>query len=105
MHIQIVTFQLHDLSEEDYLAAAEADAPTFAAVQGLISKVWLHDPATATFGGVKTWVDRAAMESYLKRDIWRSLVTDPHFVNVSSRDFEVLAAPTGITRGLPAVTA
>ncbi len=105
MHIQIVTFQLQDLSEEDYLAAAETDAPTFASVPGLISKVWLHDPATGTFGGVKTWVDRAAMESYLKGDTWRSMVTDPHVKDVSSRDFEVLEAPTRLTRGLPAVTA
>ena len=37
MHIQIITFQLKDLSEDDYINLCNQVAPSFAAVPGLIS--------------------------------------------------------------------
>jgi quinol monooxygenase YgiN len=103
MHIQVVTFRLQDLSDTDYVAGCERDAPAFAAVPGLLSKIWLRDPATGTYGGVKTWADRQAMEDYLKGDVWRALVGSPHFVDAESRDFGVIEAPTRITRGYQVV--
>ena len=54
MHIQIINFNLKDLSEEDYQAAGEELAPAFADVPGLISKVWLANSETNTYGGVYT---------------------------------------------------
>lgn len=105
MHIQIVTFRLQGLSEADYVASCDELAPTFAGIPGLLSKVWLRDPRTGTYGGVKAWTDRAAMDSYLGGEIWRSLVADPHLVEASSRDFEILENPTRVTRGLSPVAA
>lgn len=105
MHIQIVTFRLQGLSDEQYVTASPEAAKVFAAVPGLVSKVWLRDAATGTYGGVKTWTDRAAMESYLKGDLWRSLVTSPNYVDADSRDFEVIEEPTRLTRGYAAVHA
>lgn len=102
MHILIVNFNLVDLSEEDYLHQAEMLAPAFAGLPGLISKTWLADPATNTYGGVYLWRDQGAMESYRASDIYKGMLSNPHFENVSAREFAVLEDPTSVTRGTTA---
>ena len=64
MHIQVVNFHLSDLSDADFRARCDEIAPAFAEVPGLISKVWLANASTNTYGGVYTWEDREAMEQY-----------------------------------------
>jgi hypothetical protein len=103
MHIQVVTFALQGLSDEEYQAGCEESAPVFAKIPGLVSKVWLRDVERGVYGGVKVWTDRQAMEAYLKGDIWRELVTDPAVVDPHSQDFGVIEGPTRVTRGCPAV--
>lgn len=98
MHVQIVNLKLHDLSDSDYRQACDGLAPVFAEVPGLISKVWLADEATNTYGGIYTWVDRAAMEAFASSDLFRAIAANPNFVDITSRDFSVLAGPTSITR-------
>ena len=93
MHIQLVTFTLDGISDADYRASVEAAAPHFAAVPGLRSKVWLADADSGTYGGVYTWDDRAAMQSYLDGDLYASVRDNPAFTGVRSRDFGVLAEP------------
>ena len=47
MHAQIITYQLNDISQTEYLKQmVEPDAPILADVSGLISKVWLADDYT-----------------------------------------------------------
>jgi len=55
VHIQIVNFRLEGMSGEDYRGLAEAMAPAFANLPGLVSKTWLADPGTNTYGGVYVW--------------------------------------------------
>lgn len=97
MHIQIVTFRLKGTSAQDYAAGCDEVAPTFAAIPGLISKVWLADERSNTYGGVYSWRDRAAMEAYLKTDLFRAIVSDPTLEDVTSRDFPILEGPTAVT--------
>jgi hypothetical protein len=98
VHIQIVNLSLQDLSDTDYRQACDGLAPVFADVPGLISKVWLADEATNTYGGIYTWVDRAAMEAFASSDLFRAIAANPNFVDITSRDFSVLAGPTSVTR-------
>ena len=98
MHIQIVNLNLKDLSDHDYRQACDGWAPLFAEVPGLISKVWLADEATNTYGGIYTWVDRAAMEAFADSDLFRAIATNPNFVNIAARDFSVLSGPTSVTQ-------
>lgn len=105
MHIAVVNFHLKDMTHEQFLAACDELAPAFAAVPGLISKVWLSDPASNTYGGVYTWRDRAAFEAFVAGDLAKGVVTHPNFADVTIRDFGVLEAPTAVTRGLPAAAA
>lgn len=105
MHVQIVTFQLKDLSEDEYAALCEQVAPSFAATPGLISKVFLANRETATYGGVYTWRDREAMEAFSRTDLFAAVAQNPNLIGLSSTDFGILQGPTAVCRGLAAVAA
>jgi quinol monooxygenase YgiN len=102
MHIQVVNFNLKDMGEKEFRQMCDELAPTFAKIPGLISKVWLADPATNTYGGVYSWRDRGAWEDYTKSDLFQAVATNPHLANITSRDFAVIEGPTRITSGLVA---
>ncbi len=105
MHIQIVNFHLQDLSEAAYRALCDEVAPAFAEVPGLLSKVWLANPSTNTYGGVYAWASREAMDEFQASELFKAVAANPSFADVSSTDFGVLDDPTGVTRGLAAVGA
>src|ERR1051326_1751514 len=102
MHIQIVNFQLNGIDETQYRAACEEDAATFAAIPGLLSKIWLADPETNTYGGVYIWRDRHSMQTVIASDLFRGITSDPLLKSITSRDFDVLETPTEVTHGTPA---
>ena len=105
MHIQVINFHLKDVTEADFRAHAEEVAPAFAEVPGLISKVWLANQSTNTYGGLYTWTNREAMEEYVKSDLFKAIATNPNLAGVRSIDFDVLEEPTSVTRGLAEVPA
>jgi quinol monooxygenase YgiN len=94
MHIQIVNFNLKDMTDTAFRSMANEVAPAFAKVPGLLGKIWLADVRTNTYGGVYVWQDAAAMRAYLASDMAKGVVSNPNFANLSSRDFEVLSGPT-----------
>ena len=101
MHAQLITYQLKDISQADYLKQmVEPDAPIIAKVKGLISKVWLSDEGKNTFGGFYLWENKTAMEDFMHSDLVKAVVSRPYVMNVSSVDFEVNQKPSVITRGL-----
>ena len=99
MHVQIVNFRLKDISEEEYCRQCESIAFAFANLPGLVSKTWLADPETNTYGGVYVWQNRQAMENHKETDIYKGMVTNPHFDGVTVKDFSVLENPTRVTQG------
>jgi quinol monooxygenase YgiN len=105
MYIQIVNFNLHDVTPAEYEKLCAQIAPQFASLPGLISKVWLADPSSNTFGGVYTWEDRAACENYKKSELFKTVKSHPNLTNISSREFGVLDAVTRTTRGLATANA
>jgi hypothetical protein len=101
MHAQLITYQLKDVSQAEYLKTmVEPDAPVIAKVPGLISKVWLADEENNTFGGFYLWKDKTAMETFMHSDLVKAVVSRPFVTNVSSVDFEVNQNASSITRGL-----
>lgn len=105
MHIQIVNFKLKGISRQEYDALCEAVAPAFAQVPGLISKVWLVDDRTNTYGGAYTWRDRQAMEAFLKSELFRTVATHPNLADISSRDFAVQEQFSAVTAAARPVAA
>jgi len=101
MQAQLITYQLKDISQADYLKQmVEPDAPILANVKGLISKVWLTDEAKNTFGGFYLWEDKTAMENFMHSDLVKVIVSRPYVTNVSSVDYEVNQSASKITRGI-----
>ena len=99
MHILVVNFNLKGITEEDYLGLIEPIAPAFAGLPGLISKTWLANRETNTYGGVYVWNDRGAMEAYKETDIYKGMQANPHVENVTTTDFAVVENATRVTRG------
>jgi hypothetical protein len=99
VQILIVNFNLDGLSEEEFASSCDELAPTFAAVPGLASKVWLADRAEGIFGGVYTFESEKAVDDYLQSDLFAGVGATPGLVNISVRRFGVLDGPTRVTRG------
>ena len=99
MHIQIINFNLKDITDAELRSMADEVAPAFANVPGLHGKIWLVDVDKNTYGGVYIWQDADAMQAYLASDLGKGVVGNPNFANLSSRDFEVLSGPTAISGG------
>jgi Putative mono-oxygenase ydhR len=99
MNVLIVTFRLEATAAAEYSRTCEALAPRFAAVPGLISKVWLADPATRNYGGVYTFRDPEALDAYLASDLFASVAGMPGLGEVAVQAFGVLDGPTRVTRG------
>ena len=101
MQAQIITYQLKDISQQEYLKQmVEPDAPILANVNGLISKVWLVDEEKNSFGGFYLWETKAAMEAFMHSDLVAAVVSRPFVKNVSSVDYTVNETASKITRGL-----
>ena len=101
MKAQIITYQLNDISQAEYLQKmVEPDAPILANVNGLISKVWLADEEKNTYGGFYLWESKEAMEAFMHSDLVKAVVSRPFVKNVSSTDYTVNEAASKITRGL-----
>ena len=98
MHIQVVSFNLKDMTATEYRNLCDGLAPVFAGMPGLISKVWLANEEANTYGGVYTWVDRAAMESYLRSDVFSAVAANPCLVNIKSTEYGVLEGPSRVTQ-------
>ena len=104
MQAQIITYQLSNISQAEYLKQmVEPDAPILAEVKGLISKVWPSDIEKNTFGGFYLWENKAAMEDFMNSDLVKAVVSRPFVKNVSSVDYEVNQSASLITRGLKKV--
>lgn len=98
MIIQVVNFNLNGLSDADYRSVCDGLAPELAEVPGLVSKVWLADEATNTYGGIYTWADRESMDAFARSDFFNAFATNPKFVNITAAAFGVLEGPSEVTR-------
>lgn len=98
MHTLIINFNLHELARDQYEAVCGELAPIFAGVPGLVSKNWLANGETNTYGGVYLFQDRQAMLDYKASEIFAQIGANPSLVNVTATDFETLAGPSKVTR-------
>jgi hypothetical protein len=103
MHVQIITFGLEGLSDEEYHSHCETIASAFAQLPGLVSKTWLANAETNTYGGVYLWRDRRSMENYERSDIYRGMLANPRLEGIAVRSFPIVEAATEITSNLAAM--
>lgn len=98
MHVQVVTFGLNGIDEDQYHAACEAETGIFGQLPGLLAKVWLRDPATGTYGGLYLWRDRDAYERYVAGEVFAGVKDHPALEGVTSVDFGVFSDLTKATQ-------
>jgi hypothetical protein len=100
MEILIINFTLDGMTESAYQDLADQVAPAFAAVPGLVSKVWLADRDANVYGGVYTFDDAASTDTFMTSDLFAQIGATPGFAGITVRRFGVLTAATEVTRGL-----
>lgn len=100
MFVLIINFQLKGITPEQFEAACDEMAPAFAAVPGLLSKVWLADHESGTFGGVYLWSDEESLRAFQQSELMSALLNHPNIENITSREFGMLEGPTRMTRGV-----
>lgn len=100
MELLIINFSLDGITEADYRGVCDTIAPAFAAVPGLVTKVWLADSANGVYGGVYTFDDPTAVDAFLASDLFAQVGAMQGLAGISVHRFGVLAAPTAVTRGL-----
>jgi Putative mono-oxygenase ydhR len=100
MELLIVNFNLNGITEAEYAAVCDQIAPAFAAVPGLVTKVWLADSTAGVYGGVYTFETGVMLEAFLASDLFAQVGGMKELSGISVHRFGVLVAPTGVTRGL-----
>ncbi len=105
MQVLVVNFNLAGVTEPQYEGLCDQIAPAFAAVPGLVSKLWIKNSDTHTYGGVYLFRDREALEQFTRSDLFKGVQAHPNLANVTANAFEVQEAPTRVTHGLAAAVA
>lgn len=105
MLVQVVTFNLEGMSDAEFRTACERDwLGPVAALPGMVSKTWLANADTNTYGGVYVWQDQAAADNYPSTDFFKAFSSDPRVKNISSQVFGILKE-SRVTNGLGAAAA
>ena len=97
MHILIINFNLQDLSRAQFEEACQDLAQTFAEIPGLITKTWLANEETNTYGGVYHFENKQAMLDYKELEVFAAIGANQAFVNPVITDFGILEGPSKVT--------
>jgi heme-degrading monooxygenase HmoA len=96
MHVQVVTYALEGIQEDEYLDISNELAPSFSNIPGLQAKIWLDDPDRGRYGAVYFWEDKESMERFLRSNLFEG--TNPEFTHVESEGFAILENLTAQTQ-------
>jgi hypothetical protein len=97
MILRIVNFQLAGIDGEQYRRHAAGVAAAFKEWEGLVAKLWLHEPSTGTYGGAYLFTDQAAADASRATAPFRSMQGNPAFTGLTVHEFEVMEDLTAIT--------
>jgi hypothetical protein len=99
MILRMINFTLRGIDDEQYRRHAATVAHGFNQWEGLIAKLWLHDPLTGTYGGAYLFADEAAADASRATDLFRNMEANPAFADLAVREYEVIDQLTAITGG------
>ena len=97
MEAMVCTFKTH-ASQEQFTAATAEHVPLFAELDGLLAKIWIADPESATKGAIYLFGDRTALDAYLESDLFAGILAEPSFEGTSWRCYHVLDELTARTQ-------
>lgn len=102
MQAVLVTYGLRDMSEGEYQALCDHAAPEVAAIDGLVSKLWLTDYAGNSFGGLYLFESPASVDAFLAHPLMQAFESMPQITALRVRRYDVAEGPSRVTRALPA---
>ena len=83
----------------EYEAAVGPLAEDFAALHGLIWKIWMINEEEGEAGGIYLFEDEASVKAYLEGPLAAGVISHPALSEVSVKPFDVLDGPTAAARG------
>jgi hypothetical protein len=87
MYIQIITFNLVDMTEPEWRQQAERNAPKYAECPGLLAKLWMSNPETNTCGAVYLWKDKETLDAHNRGPLAERVRTHPNYRNQSITEY------------------
>jgi hypothetical protein len=98
VHAIVMTFDLVDMTPEQYAQLSAELAPSFAALPGLLTKIWLTDADRGRCGGLYLFEDDTAADGFLKSALAFSVAQNPHFAHFTAQRFTVDQTTTAETQ-------
>jgi len=83
----------------EYQAAVSPLAETFAALDGLIWKIWMINEDDGEAGGIYLFEDEASVQAYLDGPLAAGVISHPALSQFSVKQFDVMDDLTEVTRG------
>lgn len=100
MHIQVINYNLKDITIEEYERTCDQLALSISNTEGLIKKYWIKNSSENIYGGIYIWADKSYMDAFAQSELFKTVVTHPNLDNFKNTDFGVIENPTGVTRVL-----
>lgn len=88
-----------NVPKSDYEQAAQSLASEFAAVPGLVWKVWLMNEADSEAGGIYLFDSEKSLNTYLSGPLAAQIKSHPALSEMSVKQFDNMADVTAVTRG------
>jgi len=83
----------------EYEAAVSALAEDFAALEGLIWKIWMINEDEGEAGGIYFFDSEASVQAYLDGPLAAGVIDHPALSQFSVKQFDVMDDVTEVTRG------
>ncbi|MBD2894154.1 hypothetical protein amrb99_30770 [Actinomadura sp. RB99] len=77
MYVVHAAFRLDGITVTDYLRHCDEVAPEYAAIPGLLSKIWLAAPENSRFGAVYICKDEAACDAFRASEFFQKVAETP----------------------------
>lgn len=98
-YVRVVRFGLDGITHDEYEQHCRAVAPVFAHWPGLLTKVWLADRRSGTYGGVYLFASQEDAARSRDTEVFAGMLANPHFTDVEIVEYETISpgwpAPLG----------
>ena len=99
-----VNFKL-GVSADEWRKIADQFAPEFAAVPGLVWKVWNLNEQTGEGGGFYLFADPESLQQFAASPLAEQIKAAPFLKELSLKTYDVMEAPTRVTHGATVIQA
>jgi hypothetical protein len=84
---------------DEYEEAVSPLASDFAALDGLIWKIWMINEEEGEAGGIYLFEDASSVQAYLEGPLAAGVISHPALSEFSVKQFDVMEDITEVTRG------